>query len=104
MTFNLAAGAPTRTEPLPNIRAVRASGQAAAAGVGSARGLAYGSHQAFGHDGAGGSIGIADPWHDVSYAWIPRRMSFPGGAGARVPDLARIVRECAAGRPDTSAG
>jgi CubicO group peptidase (beta-lactamase class C family) len=149
MTFNLAAGA--RTEPLPNIRAVRASGQAAAAGVGSARGLArlyamcfgevdgfarlltdatiaqvtqiqtvgedlvlrvttrygvvfqkgddrltYGSHQAFGHDGAGGSIGIADPWHGISYAWIPRRMSFPGGADGRGLGLARIVRECAA--------
>jgi hypothetical protein len=66
--------------------------------------LTYGSHQAFGHDGAGGSIGIADPWHDVSYAWIPRRMSFPGGADARGLGLARIVRECAAGRPDTSAG
>jgi len=158
MTFSLAAGGP-RTEPLPNIRAVRASGQAAVAGVGSARGLArlyamcfgavdgfarllsdatiaqvaqiqtvgedlvlrvttrygvvfqkaddrltYGSHQAFGHDGAGGSIGIADPWHDVSYAWIPRRMSFPGGADARGLGLARIVRECAAGRPDTSGG
>jgi CubicO group peptidase (beta-lactamase class C family) len=149
MTFNLAAGA--RTEALPNIRAVRASGQAAAAGVGSARGLArlyamcfgevdgfarlltdatiaqvtqiqtvgedlvlrvttrygvvfqkgddrltYGSHQAFGHDGAGGSIGIADPWHGISYAWIPRRMSFPGGADGRGLGLARIVRECAA--------
>jgi CubicO group peptidase (beta-lactamase class C family) len=151
MTFNLAAGAPTRNEPMPNIRAVRASGQAAAAGVGSARGLArlyamcvsevdgfarlltdatiaqvtqiqtvgedlvlrvttrygvvfqkaddrltYGSHQAFGHDGAGGSIGIADPWHGISYAWIPRRMSFPGGADSRGLGLAGIVRECAA--------
>ena len=158
MTFNLATGAPMRTEPLPNIRAVRASGQAAVAGVGSARGLArlyamcfgavdgftrllsdatiaqvtqiqtvgedlvlrvttrygvvfqkaddrltYGSHQAFGHDGAGGSIGIADPWHDVSYAWIPRRMSFPGGADARGLGLARIVRECAARQAETSA-
>src|ERR1700733_8903540 len=151
MTFNLAAARPARAEPLPNISAVRASGQAAAAGVGSARGLArlyamcfsevdgfarlltdatitqvtqiqtvgedlvlrvttrygvvfqkgddrltYGSHQAFGHDGAGGSIGIADPWHGVSYAWIPRRMSFPGGADGRGLGLARIVRECAA--------
>jgi CubicO group peptidase (beta-lactamase class C family) len=79
MTFNLAAGGPTRTtEPLPNIRAVRASGQA------------------FGHDGAGGSIGIADPWHGISYAWIPRRMSFPGGADGRGLGLARVVRECAA--------
>ena len=151
MAFNAARLA--GTEPLPNIRAVRASGQAAAGGVGSARGLArlyamcisevdgfprlltdatiaqvtqiqtigedlvlrvatrfgivfqrpddrvtYGSHQAFGHDGAGGSIGIADPWHAVSYAWIPRRMSFPGGADSRGLGLAAILRECSAGR------
>ena len=157
MAFNAAVF--TWAEPMPNIRAVRASGQAAVAGVGSARGLArlyamcisevdgfprllsdatiarvaqiqasgedlvlrvatrfgivfqrpddrvtYGSHQAFGHDGAGGSIGIADPWHGISYAWIPRRMSFPGGADSRGLGLARIVRECAAGRPDTSGG
>jgi CubicO group peptidase (beta-lactamase class C family) len=153
MTFNLAASSADGIELLPNIRAVRASGQAAVAGVGSARGLArlyamcisdvdgvprlltddtiarvgqiqtagedlvlrfptrfgivfqksdqragYGSHQAFGHDGAGGSIGIADPWHGVAYAWIPRRMSFPGGADDRGLGLAKIVRECAAGR------
>lgn len=153
MTFNLAAASPARKELMPNIRAVRASGQAAAAGVGSARGLArlyamcvsevdgfprlltdhtiaqvtqiqtvgedlvlsvanrfgivfqkadgrvaYGSHQAFGHDGAGGSIGIADPWHGISYAWIPRRMSFPGGADSRGLGLARILRECLSGR------
>ena len=151
MTFNVAAGGGLpRAEPTPNIRAVRASGQAAVAGVGSARGLArlyamcidevdgfprlltdatiarvgqiqtvgedlvlrvatrfgivfqkaddrvtYGSHQAFGHDGAGGSIGVADPWHGISYAWIPRRMSFPGGADGRGLGLAAIVRECA---------
>ena len=150
MTFNLAARADlARAEPMPNMRAVRASGQAAVAGVGSARGLArlyamcidevdgfprlltdatiarvgqiqtvgedlvlrvatrfgivfqkaddrvtYGSHQAFGHDGAGGSIGVADPWHGISYAWIPRRMSFPGGADGRGLGLAAIVREC----------
>ena len=150
MAFNAAMPAPA--ELLPNLRAARASGQAAAAGVGSARGLArlyamcigevdgfpplltgdtiaqvtqiqtvgedlilmgmptrygivfqkaddrltYGSHQAFGHDGAGGSIGIADPWHGISYAWIPRRMSTPGGADSRGLGLARILRECAA--------
>ena len=147
MAFNVAAG--QQTEPLPNIRAFRASGQAAAAGVGSARGLArlyamcfsevdgfpplltdttiaqvtqiqtvgedlvlrtptryaivfqkaddrlsYGSHQAFGHDGAGGSIGIADPWHGIAYGWIPRQMSFPGGADARGLGLAKILRGC----------
>jgi CubicO group peptidase (beta-lactamase class C family) len=151
MTFNAARFA--WGEPMPNIRAVRASGQAAAAGVGSARGLArlyamctsevdgfpplltdatvaqvtqiqtigedlvlraptrygivfqkadernpYGSHQAFGHDGAGGSIAIADPWHGIAYAWIPRRMSFPGGGDSRGLELARILRGCLPGR------
>ena len=150
MAFNATVPAPDG--PLPNLRVTRASGQAAVAGVGSARGLArlyamcigevdgfpplltagtvaqvaqiqtvgedlvlpgattryaivfqkaddrltYGSHQAFGHDGAGGSIGIADPWHGVSCAWVPRRMSFPGGADSRGLGLARILRECAA--------
>ena len=153
MTFNLAAAPSTDVELMPNIRDVRASGQAAVAGVGSARGLArlyamciseldgfprlltdatiaqvaqiqavgedlvlrvatrfgivfqkahdrfpFGSHQAFGHDGAGGSIGVADPWHGISYAWIPRRMSFPGGADGRGLGLARVLRECSAGR------
>ena len=151
MAFN--AAMPALTEPLPNIRAFRASGQAAAGGVGSARGLArlyamcisevdglprllsdatiaqvtqiqtagedlvlrlvtrygivfqkaddrlaYGSHQAFGHDGAGGSIGVADPWHGISYAWIPRRLSFRPGADSHGFALARILRKCAAGR------
>lgn len=150
MAFNAARGA--AGEPLPNIRAFRACGQAAAAGVGSARGLArlyamctgavdgfppllteatvarfsqiqtagedlvlrvptrfgvvfqksgnevtYGSHQAFGHDGAGGSIAVADPWHGLAYSWIPRRMSFPGGGDSRGFGLAKVLRECAAG-------
>jgi len=151
MTFNLAAQRPG--EQLPNIRAFRASGQAAGAGVGSARGLArlyamcisdvdglprlltdatiaqvtqvqavgddlvlraptrfaivfrkadeqlrIGSHQAFGHDGSGGSIGVADPWHGIGYAWIPRRMPFPAGADARGLALAATVRDCAGAR------
>jgi len=151
MAFNLAAQ--QRREPLPNIPAFRASGQAAAAGVGSARGLArlyamcigevdglprlltdatiaqvgqvqtvgddlvlrfptryaivfqkpddrlrYGSHQAFGHDGAGGSIGVADPWHGIAYAWIPRRIPSPPGADARGLGLAGAVRDCLHGR------
>jgi CubicO group peptidase (beta-lactamase class C family) len=147
MAFNLAVE--QRIEQLPNIPGFRASGQAAAAGVASARGLArlyamcgqevdgfpplltaatiaqvgqiqtvgtdlvlrfptryaivfqkadgrlrYGSHQAFGHDGAGGSIGIADPWHGIAWAWIPRRITFPGGADARGLDLAAVLRDC----------
>jgi CubicO group peptidase (beta-lactamase class C family) len=61
--------------------------------------LPFGSHQAFGHDGAGGSAGVADPWHDVAYAWIPRRMSFPGGGDLRGLGLARVLRDCLPAQP-----
>lgn len=136
--------------PLPNLRAVRAAGMAAAGGVGSARGLArayaacisdldglprllspetvaevtrlqtsgedlvlgfptrfaivfqvpddrltYGSWRAFGHDGAGGAIGVADPTYGLAYGYVPRRMYVPGGADPRGMNLARLVRECA---------
>jgi hypothetical protein len=56
--------------------------------------LPFGSHQAFGHDGAGGSVGVADPWHGIAYAWIPRRMSCPGGGDLRGLGLAGVVRDC----------
>jgi CubicO group peptidase (beta-lactamase class C family) len=147
LAFN--TDAPRPRDLMPNIRAFRASGQAAAAGTGSARGLArlyamctdvvdgfprlltddtiarvtqiqadgqdlvlrfptrfaivfqkasdgnpFGSHQAFGHDGAGGSMAAADPWHGIAYAWIPRRMSYPGGADARGLRLAEVLRDC----------
>jgi CubicO group peptidase (beta-lactamase class C family) len=148
MAFNAGAARAT-AGPLPNRRIVRAAGQAAASGAGSARGLArlyamciaevdgfprllspetvetmtqiqaagsdlvlgfptrfaivfqkaddrfwMGSHQAFGHDGAGGAIGVADPWHDLAYAWIPRQMTVPGGADQRGLGLAKIARAC----------
>ena len=147
MAFNTATR--PASEPLPNLPAVRRSGQAAAAATCSARGLArlyamclsevdgmprilspetiaevtqiqtvgddlilrcptrygivfqkaddrlpFGSHQAFGHDGAGGSVGVADPWHGIAYAWIPRRMSCPGGGDLRGLGLADVVRGC----------
>lgn len=61
--------------------------------------LWFGSHQAFGHDGAGGSVGVADPLHGIAYAWIPRRMSFPGGGDGRGLGLARVLRGCLPAQP-----
>ena len=56
--------------------------------------LAYGSWRAFGHDGAGGAIGVADPEYGVAYGYIPRRMYHPGGADPRGLLLARELRRC----------
>lgn len=149
MAFNAAAR--PSDQLMPNLPAVRQTGQAAASAVCSARGLArlyamcisevdgmprilspqtvtevtqiqaigedlilrwptrygivfqkaddrvwFGSHQAFGHDGAGGSVGAADPWYGLAFSWIPRRMSFPGGADPRGLGIARVLRGCLA--------
>jgi CubicO group peptidase (beta-lactamase class C family) len=56
--------------------------------------LRFGSHQAFGHDGAGGAIGVADPWHGLAYGYVPRRMAVPGRADPRGLSLAGTVRRC----------
>lgn len=147
LAFNAAAR--PSDQLMPNLPAVRQTGQAAASAVCSARGLArlyamcisevdgmprilspqtvtevtqiqavgedlilrcptrfgivfqkaddrvwFGSHQAFGHDGAGGSVGAADPWYGLAFSWIPRRMSFPGGADPRGLGIARVIRSC----------
>jgi CubicO group peptidase (beta-lactamase class C family) len=60
--------------------------------------LAYGSWRAFGHDGAGGAIGVADPAFRLAYGYIPRRMCSPGGADPRGLALASITRRCIAAR------
>jgi len=61
--------------------------------------LRYGSHQAFGHDGAGGVIGAADPWHGLAYGYVPRRMVAPAGADPRGMRLAGTLRRCLAASP-----
>jgi CubicO group peptidase (beta-lactamase class C family) len=58
--------------------------------------LPAGSHLSFGHEGAGGAIGWADPWHGVAYGHIPRRMVVPAGADPNGLALARTLRACAA--------
>jgi CubicO group peptidase (beta-lactamase class C family) len=58
--------------------------------------IPFGSHQAFGHDGAGGAMGAADPLRDLAYGYVPRRMASPGRADPRGLALARSVHRCAA--------
>ncbi|MEE9095893.1 serine hydrolase domain-containing protein [Pseudarthrobacter phenanthrenivorans] len=52
----------------------------------------FGSYQAFGHDGAGGALGYADPLYGISFGYIPLQMQLPGGADARAIHLSQTVR------------
>lgn len=52
----------------------------------------FGSFQAFGHDGAGGALGYADPLYDLSFGYVPLQMQLPGGADARALQLSQTVR------------
>jgi CubicO group peptidase (beta-lactamase class C family) len=54
----------------------------------------FGSYQAFGHDGAGGAIGFADPLYGTTFGYIPMPMQYPGGADPRAVRLSQIVRSC----------
>jgi CubicO group peptidase (beta-lactamase class C family) len=55
-------------------------------------GCDFGSYQAFGHDGAGGALGYADPLYGISFGYIPLQMQVPGGADARAIHLSQTVR------------
>jgi CubicO group peptidase (beta-lactamase class C family) len=54
----------------------------------------FGSYRAFGHDGAGGSIGFADPHHQLSFGYTVKRIPLPGGVDQRALELSKIARQC----------
>jgi CubicO group peptidase (beta-lactamase class C family) len=56
--------------------------------------IEFGSYRAFGHDGAGGALGFADPMYDMSFGYIPMPMQFPGGADDKSIELSQIARHC----------
>jgi CubicO group peptidase (beta-lactamase class C family) len=56
--------------------------------------MEFGSYRAFGHDGAGGALGFADPRCDMAFGYIPMPMQLPGGADAKSIELSRIARGC----------
>ncbi|MFC7581056.1 serine hydrolase domain-containing protein [Schaalia naturae] len=55
-------------------------------------GMPFGSFRAIGHDGAGGSLGYADPEYELAFGYVQRRMSVPGGADPRALRLSAAVR------------
>jgi CubicO group peptidase (beta-lactamase class C family) len=54
--------------------------------------MPWGSHQAFGHDGAGGALGFADPMYELSFGYMTQPMYYPGGADQRAIALSQLVR------------
>lgn len=54
----------------------------------------WGSWQAFGHDGAGGSLAFCDPMHDLAFGYTVQRLPLPGGVDARAIELTHVLRGC----------
>lgn len=54
----------------------------------------WGSWQAFGHDGAGGSCAFNDPMYETAFGYTVQRLPLPGGADARALELTRELRGC----------
>lgn len=59
--------------------------------------LPFGSHRAFGHDGLGGAIVLADPADQIVLGYVVRRMTFPGGMDRRLQVVVDAVHEAARG-------
>lgn len=56
--------------------------------------LEFGSYRAFGHDGAGGSLGFSDPHYDIAFGYTVKRIPLPGGVDERAIKLAAVARNC----------
>ena len=62
---------------------------------------AFGSFRAFGHDGAGGSLGANDPSYELSFGYTVQRAPLPDGAERKPDAITRIARECLTQSPTT---
>jgi len=58
---------------------------------------AFGSHRAFGHDGAAGAFAYADPVGEIVLGYTIRRGPFPGGMDLRLMPIINALRTVAAG-------
>lgn len=58
----------------------------------------FASYRGFGHDGASGSLGLADPLYDMALGYVPNPMEYPGGADRRSAKLSHLARQAIARR------
>ncbi len=76
--------------PTPRVRLRTGRGASAYAGH-AVGGIHLLGSDAFGHSGADGSLGFADPASGVAYAHARRRFAFPSGRGA-FPENGRLAQ------------
>lgn len=79
----------------------RSSGQDNAFGVVFMKphpGRDFGSHLAFGHEGANAALGFADPGYGIGFGYVPRR-SEEGRTNGRAQRLSAAVRKACASTP-----
>lgn len=55
--------------------------------------FSFGSHQAFGHDGAGGALILADPVGQIVVGYTLRRTEYPGGMDPRLFPVLDAIRD-----------
>jgi CubicO group peptidase (beta-lactamase class C family) len=58
-------------------------------------GLDFGTARAFGHDGAGGALGFADPVTGIAFGYVTDQVPSPGGADPTAVAMAEAVRTIA---------
>jgi len=63
-----------------------------------APGFEFGSYQAFGHSGASGAMGLADPLYDMALGYVPNPMQHPASAGDKAVRLSLLARQAIARR------
>jgi hypothetical protein len=54
----------------------------------------FGGYAAFGHDGAGGALGLYDPEWDLAVGYVPRLLEAPTGPAPNAIALTRAIRAC----------
>jgi len=58
-------------------------------------GLDFGTARAFGHDGAGGALGFADPVTGIAFGYVTDQVPSPGGADPTAVAMAETIRTIA---------